>query len=180
MKDFRKTLLLLVALVFGVAGFSQTIESKFTHTKQIKASGKTTDMAGTMTFVSPDKLTMNYTDPAGDFFIIDGKNVKINMGGKKHNVNAEKVARVRTQTNTLLNCIKGNYEQAAIDNNTDTEIKEEGGNKIVTLTAKKKSPKGYARIVLTYGKADNMLHHMVLEEFGGVVNTYTLSDIVTK
>ncbi len=179
MKELKKTLLIVAALFFSVACFSQTIECKYNHVRKITASGKTTDMSGTMSLVYPDHLTMNYTNPSGEYFIIDGSTVKINMNGRKINLDRTKNSRMRTQTNTLLNCIKGNYEQAALDNKTETEIKEEAGNKIVTLTAKKKSPRGYERIILTYGK-DNMLLKMVLEEFGGVVNTYTLSDIVTK
>jgi len=176
----KKTLLLAVALVAGMIGWAQTIEADFTQTRNIAASGKTIEKAGHMKLVYPDQLDMNYSKPDGEYFIIHGHEMSMNMDGKKNKVDTNKNKRTQTFAQTLLNCIKGDWEKAAADNDTDTAVKEEGGNKIITLTAKKKAPRGYARIELTYNKADGLLRKMILEEFGGVTNTYVISNTSKK
>jgi len=176
----KKTLLLAVALVAGMIGWAQTIEADFTQTRNIAASGKTIEKAGHMKLVYPDQLDMNYSKPDGEYFIIHGHEMSMNMDGKKNKVDTNKNKRTKTFAQTLLNCIKGDWEKAAADNDTDTAVKEEGGNKIITLTAKKKAPRGYARIELTYNKADGLLRKMILEEFGGVTNTYVISNTSKK
>ena len=180
MKTMKKTLLLAVALVAGMIGWAQTIEADFTQTRNIAASGKTIEKAGHMKLVYPDQLDMNYSKPDGEYFIIHGHEMSMNMDGKKNKVDTNKNKRTQTFAQTLLNCIKGDWEKAAADNDTDTAVKEEGGNKIITLTAKKKAPRGYARIELTYNKTDGLLRKMILEEFGGVTNTYVISNTSKK
>lgn len=176
----KKTLLLAVALVAGMIGWAQTIEADFTQTRNIAASGKTIEKAGHMKLVYPDQLDMSYSKPDGEYFIIHGHEMSMNMDGKKNKVDTNKNKRTQTFAQTLLNCIKGDWEKAAADNDTDTAVKEEGSNKIITLTAKKKAPRGYARIELTYNKADGLLRKMILEEFGGVTNTYVISNTSKK
>lgn len=180
MKTLKKTLLLVIALVAGVFGWAQTIEADFTQIRNIATSGKTIEKAGHMKLVYPDQLDMNYSKPDSEYFIIHGNEMSMNMDGKKNKVDTDKNKRTQTFAQTLLNCIKGDWENAAADNDTDTAVKEEGGKKIVTLTAKKKAPRGYAKIELTYNKADGMLSKMVLEEFGGVTNTYVMSNVTKK
>lgn len=164
-------------MIAGVVGWAQTIEANFTQTRNIAASGKTIEKAGHMKLVYPDQLDMNYSKPDGEYFTIHGNEMSMNMDGKKNKVDTDKNKRTHTFAQTLLNCIKGDWEKAAADNNTDTAVKEEGDDKIVTLTAKKKAPRGYARIELTYSKATGMLNKMVLEEFGGVTNTYVMTNV---
>lgn len=173
--------LLTVLFAIGVLILSaQTIESDFQQTRFIKASGKSTESNGKLKFQNPDKLNMTYTNPAKDYFIIDGKTVKINLKGKKATIDTDKNTVMRTQKNTLLNCIKGNWKEAASDNNADINVTEKSKEKNVTITAKKANLKGYSKITLTYRKTDNMLTEMILEEFNGIVNTYKMSNISKK
>ena len=104
----------------------------------------------------------------------------MNIRGKKSVVDTEKNAAVRGQRNTLMNCIAGNWKQAAADNNAETSVSEKGANKVVTLTAKKTGTRGYAKIVITYRKSDNLPVEMVMEDFNGTVTTYKMSNIVKK
>lgn len=179
-KDTMKNLLTALFTMSVFVLSAQTIESTFQQTRLIKASGKSTESNGKLQFQNPDKLNMTYTNPVGDYFIIDGKTVKINLKGKKATIDTDKNAAVRTQKNTLLNCIKGNWQEAASDNNADFSSTDKGKDKIITITAKKASLKGYSKITLTYRKADNMLTEMILEEFNGIVNTYKMSNISKK
>ncbi|MBR0177095.1 MAG: outer-membrane lipoprotein carrier protein LolA [Bacteroidales bacterium] len=168
--------LIIIALLFSVSAFAQQqIDTDFTQTKLMKVSGKTTDKAGHITFDGNDQLTMTYTQPEGDYFIIEGTMVKINMDGKKAELDAEKVKMVKLQRATLLNCLSGNWEQAAADNNAETDITEADGQKTISIVAKGKVPRGgYKSVELTYRLSDNVLTKMVLEEAIGIINSYEL------
>jgi len=168
--------LIIIALLFSVTAFAQhTFDTEFTQTKVMKVSGKTTNKAGHIVFDGKDQLQMNYNEPAGDYFIIDGNMVKINMDGKKAELDANKVKMVGLQRSTLLNCLSGNWEQAAADNNAETTITEEKGLKTISIIANGKVPKGgYKSVILTYRMSDNGMVKMVLEEAIGIINTYEI------
>ena len=168
--------LIVIALLFSISALAQqTYDTDFTQTKVMKVSGKTTNKAGHIIFDGNDQLSMTYTEPEGEYFIIEGNNVKINLDGKKANLDAEKVKMVKLQRSTLLNCLSGNWEQAAEDNNADLTITEKDGMKTVSIVAKGKVPRGgYNSVVLTYRLSDVMMTKMVLEEAIGIINTYEI------
>lgn len=168
--------LILIAMLFSFTAFAQkTFDTDFTQTKLMKISGKTTDKAGHLTFDGNDQLSMIYTKPQGDYFKIEGNMVKINMDGKKADLDAEKVKMVGLQRATLLNCLAGNWEQAAADNNAELTVKEEKDVKIISIVANGKVPKGgYKSVELTYRLSDNALVKMILEEAIGIINTYEI------
>ena len=168
--------LIIIAVLFSITAFAQqTFDTDFTQTKLMKISGKTTDKAGHLTFDGADQLSMIYTEPEGDYFRIEGNMVKINMDGKKVELDAEKVKMVGLQRSTLLNCLSGNWEQAAADNNAELTVTEEKGLKNISIVAKGKVPKGgYKSVELTYRLSDNALVKMMLEEAIGIINTYEI------
>ena len=171
----KRISLIIIAVLSSVATFAQQhYNTDFIQTKVIKVSGKTTEKAGHLTFDGNDQLSMVYTEPEGDYFNIEGDQVKINLDGKKAELNAKKVKMVKLQRSTLLNCLSGNWEQAAIDNNAEVTSTEEDGIKTITLTAKGKVPRGgYASVILSYLN-DGTLVKMILEEAVGTINTYEL------
>lgn len=172
----KRFFLIISILIVSISLFSQQkYDTDFTQTKTMKVSGKTTEKAGHLTFDGVDHLSMVYTQPADDYFHIEGTLVKINLDGKKAELNADKVKMVKLQRSTLLNCLSGNWEQAAVENNAEISTVEENGLKTITLTAKGKIPRGgYSSVVLTYRIADNTLVKMVLEEAVGAINTYEM------
>jgi hypothetical protein len=168
--------LAILAVLFSITAFAQqTFNTDFTQTKVMKLSGKTTDKVGHIVFDGKDQLRMIYSEPQGDYFIIEGNLVKINMDGKKADLDANKVKMVGLQRATLLNCLSGNWEQAAIDNNAETTVTEDKGMRIISINAKGKVPKGgYKSVELTYRLSDGGMVRMVLEEAAGVINTYEI------
>ena len=168
--------LVLIAMLFSVTAFAQkTYDTNFTQTKLMKVSGKTTNKVGHLTFDGNYQLSMIYSEPEGEYFKIEGNMVKINLDGKKAELDAEKVKMVKLQRATLINCLSGNWEQAAIDNNADLDITEKDGVKTVSITAKGKVPRGgYNSVELTYRLSDGMMTKMVLEEAIGIINTYEI------
>ena len=168
--------LIIIAMLFSVSAFAQqTFDTEFTQTKLLKISGKTTEKAGHLVFDGNDHLTMTYTEPEGEYFIIEGNQVKINMDGKKADLDADKAKMVKLQRSTLLNCLSGNWEQAAEDNNADLTVTEDKGFRNVLIKAKGKVPRGgYSSVELTYRLSDGMMIKMVLEEAIGSINTYEI------
>lgn len=168
--------LIIIAMLLSMAAFAQTnVETDFTQTKVLKVSGKTTEKAGHIVFDGNDHLTMTYTQPEGEYFIIEGNMVKINLDGKKADLDANKVKMVGLQRSTLLNCLNGNWEQAAVDNNAELTVTEEKGMRNVSIVAKGKIPKGgYKSVELTYRLSDGNMTKMVLEEAIGIINTYNM------
>ena len=172
----KKLTLIIIAILCTVTTFAQkTFDTEFTQTKVMKVSGKTTDKVGHILFDGKDQLQMIYSVPEGDYFIIEGNKVKINMDGKKTELDANKVKTVELQRSTLLNCLSGNWEQAAIDNNAETTITEEEGMKVISINVQGKVPKGgYKSVVLTYRLSDDSMVKMVLEEAAGIINSYEI------
>lgn len=168
--------LIIIALLFSVSAFAQnTFDTDFTQTKVMKISGKTTNKVGHITFDGNDQLSMIYSEPEDDYFIIDGYMVKIKMDGKKADLDAEKVKMVKLQRSTLLNCLKGNWEQAAEDNNADLTVTESDGERNIVIKAKGRVPKGgYSSVEITYRLSDGMMTKMILEEAIGIQNTYEM------
>lgn len=168
--------LIIIAMLLSVGAFAQQqYDTDFTQTKVMKVSGKTTNKAGHIVFDGNDHLSMTYTEPEGDYFIIEGNMVRINMDGKKADLDSEKVKMVQLQRATLLNCLSGNWEQAAEDNNADLNIVEKDGLKTVSIIARGKVPRGgYNSVELTYRLSDGMMTKMILEEVIGIQNTYEM------
>ena len=168
--------LIIIAMLLSIGAFAQQqYDTDFTQTKVMKVSGKTTNKAGHIVFDGNDHLSMTYTEPEGDYFIIEGNMVRINMDGKKADLDSEKVKMVQLQRATLLNCLSGNWEQAAEDNNADLTIVEKDGLKTVSIVARGKVPRGgYNSVELTYRRSDGMMTKMILEEVIGIQNTYEM------
>ena len=155
------TILITAMLVsLTMAAQQATYDDDFTQTRLIKASGKTVSKAGHMVFDGKESLAMTYTEPAGEYFIVEGKKVKMNLNGKKGEVDAN----------------KGNWEEAAKANNAKSEVSDGKGTRTITLKANGKVPRGgYASVALIYRTKDGKLTKMVLEEAAGIVNTYALA-----
>ena len=168
--------LIIIAMLFSISAFAQQIfDTEFTQTKVMKVSGKTTEKVGHITFDGKNQLSMIYSEPEGEYFIIEGDQVKINMDGKKADLDANKVKMVKLQRATLLNCLSGNWEQAAVDNNADSTVIEDKEFRNILIKARGKVPRGgYSSVDLTYRLSDGMMVKMVLEEAIGIVNTYEI------
>ena len=156
-----------------LAGLSASAGNTFTQTKTIKASGKKIVSEGTYSFKAPDQLVMQYTKPDGDFFIIDGPIIRLDLRGTAAELDTTNNPLARAQRNTLLNSLTGNYQAIATDMDASISETEKGGVKTVTITANKKAAKGYSKLILTY--KGGSLKNMVLEEFNGISTEYVLN-----
>lgn len=174
-----KRLALITLLIFAtiVTWAQHSYDADFTQIKVTRGSETTVEKAGHLVFDGAENLVMIYSQPEGESFIIEGNLVKINMDGKNLVLHADKVKSVGSQRATLLNCMAGNWEQAAIDNDAETTITEENGNRTIFIDArksKKAAKGGYITVTVTYRIADGALLTMILEQKNGVINTYEM------
>lgn len=173
----KRLTILFATLLFTLGVAAQTsYDDNFTQTRLIKVSGKSVVKNGRLVFDGKENLSMNYSNPAGEYFTVEGNNVKMNLNGKKTAVKADKAKSVGLLCTTLLNCLSGNWQEAAKANNAESAVSESKGLRTVTLTAKGKVQRGgYSSVVLTYRISDGKLIKMVLEESAGIVNTYEIA-----
>ena len=166
----KRILMRLVLLSTAWMAHAQQIDCNFTQDRTIRASGKVFHSEGRVSFKAPDQLTMTYTDPQGEYLVISGPMLRSNTQGKQLSVDTEKSPMFKNLRNPLLNCIMGDYETAASDNDADLSVSEKAGVKTVTMKARKAAPRGYSQIVMEYKKG--LPVRMVLEEFGGILTEY--------
>ena len=81
---FVMTALLAMAFTAG----AQNFEATFKQAKTLKITGKVIKSEGEITYTAPDQLAMMYTDPEGDYFIIDGPQVRMDLRGIAVDVNS--------------------------------------------------------------------------------------------
>lgn len=172
----KRVFLIIIAIFASVATFAQhQYDADFTQTRVMKVSGKTITKVGHLVFDGDEQLSMNYTTPEGEYFVVDGNTVKINMDGKKVELDAEKVPMVKLQRATLLNCLSGNWQKAAVDNNAEATVTDAQGFRTVVLKVNGKVPRGgYSSMELTYRLSNHVLTKMTLEEAIGTINTYEI------
>lgn len=166
----RKYLLLFVLTCCTWLAGAQQLDCRFTQARTIQASGKVIRSEGVISFLAPDQLTMTYTQPAGEYLVISGPMLRTNSQGQQLSIDTSTNARFRNLRNTLLNCITGNCETAARDNDADLTVSEKNGVKTVEMKARKAAPRGYSRIIMEYKK--DLPVRMVLEEFDGISTEY--------
>ena len=168
----KKLLILLALLACGLSVSAQELSCTFVQKKTLKATNKVIPGKGTITFTAPDHLKMTYDEPAGEYLIIEGMEVKSCVKGKEVVFDTTKNPRMRKMRNTLLNCITGDYEKAAQENDAILAVEQKGDIKTVSMMARKQQPTGYARITLDYDKK-GLPVRMVPDEFTGVETEYT-------
>ncbi len=171
-KKMKKLLILLSLLACGLTASAQQMNCTFVQKKTIKATKKVIPGNGTVQFTAPDKLTMTYEVPEGEYLIIDGNQLKTCVKGKAMTIDTSKNSAMRKMRNTLIDCITGNYEKAAKENDATLVVEDKGDVKRVAIMAKQVRPNGYAKIIIDYGKK-GLPVRMVLDEFSGIETEYT-------
>lgn len=156
------------------AGY-KTMEYKFDHVKTTATKVQVT-MHGTSYYTASDKFALIYTDPATERFIINGTKLYMNRSGKVQNIDITKVASMKMMSTCVLCGVSGRISDILKAADYDCKVEETKDAYVVTLTAKQKAAKGYARILLSYRKSDCVCSLLEMEEFNHVVNTYTMLD----
>ena len=170
----KKILVFVMLLAAAFSAGAQNFEGTFTQTKTLKVSKKTVKSAGNISYTAPDQLAMIYTNPDGDYFIIDGPFVRMDMKGVQADLNATTNKAILAQRNAILYGIQGKYEEIAKEMDADCTVTNGKTGKHVVIKVRKTMPKGYSGMELDYNKAGRITR-MVLDEFGGISTEYLVS-----
>ncbi len=168
-----KKLLVFALLLCGLTAGAQSFEGTFTQAKTIKVSGRVVKSEGNISYTAPDQLAMLYTNPDGDYFIIDGPYLRMDLRGVALDVNTDNNKTVKSQRNAIIYSVAGRYEEIAEEMDADCTVTPRGGGKHVSIKVRKTLPKGYSGLELDYDKS-GQLTRMILEEFGGISTEYIL------
>lgn len=155
----------------------QTLSGAFQKTEYLMIANKTVSSNGELLFQNDDKMAMHYMRPSNNKLIINGDNFYIVNGHKKNCFDTKKNIPMCRLRNTLIMCLKGRIKQLSKEQNTDVAVEETAKYYVVTLTAKKKSTRGYSKIVLNYSKKNKSLAMMRMEEFNGNYTIYEMSNV---
>ncbi|MBE6223276.1 MAG: outer membrane lipoprotein carrier protein LolA [Bacteroidales bacterium] len=171
----KKLLISITLMALALSAGAQNFEGTFKQAKTLKVSGKVIKSEGEITYTAPDQLAMLYTNPEGDYFIIDGPYVRMDMRGVAADVNTDTNKAVKPQRNAILYSIAGKYKDIATEMDAEcVESAGKGGGKHVVLKMRKPLPKSYTGMELDYDK-NGRITRMVLDEAGGISTEYTIT-----
>ena len=153
-----------------------SIESTFKQTRTNAAKVKT-NMTGKLYYKNTKQLSMLYSQPASDKFLISGGIMLVKTGTKSMQYTLSKSPVMNKLANYLLKAFAGQVVEIAQSNNASYTISDDGKNYVIKLTAKKSAAQGFAKITLKYRKSDCVLVYMENEEFNHLTNTYELNGV---
>lgn len=149
---------------------SQNINKDFAEVR--KTAGKEEKLGGTLAFKPEGYLSMDYTN--GEQFIIDGSKMTIKRAGKTQVFDTNKNLMMQGLSHMLIYAFQGKVKELAQEQGTEIAAFQDGDLYVVTLTAVKKSARGYSKAIFRYSTKTCAIKSMVLTEFSGKVTTYDL------
>ena len=168
-----KLILLIATTILSLHQPNETRTFAFVETRVMPKMNKTTVSEGMMKFEAPENLRMDYTQPQGDYTLIEKDKFEVFKSGKLQRLNVkdpkQKMAVYRA---TLLACLGGDVEKAAALNNAKADYKTVGNTYVCTLKAENVAPRDIAALELIYDKKNGQLLKMTLTEGNGNYTTY--------
>lgn len=158
----------------------KTVEGAFTRTQTNAAKGSSETDKGTLYLMGEDRMAQHYIVPSVDVLIINGDDFYMVRGKKTNKFNTAKNKTMRGLRNTLLYCLHGNPAALAAENGAEITAEKKSTGYEVVLVSAKKTPRGYAKIVLTYDLKTKLLSSMQMDEFNGNSTLYKMSGVKTN
>lgn len=148
------------------------IVSRFKQTKHISVLGEDALSEGNFYYTKPNKLSMQYDQPAGDLMLLNGEQFVMVNAGKRMVTSAKANGKMRSMKNVLSNCLAGDVMQLNADAITCEETK-----KYIVVTAEfAKGVKNiYKKVVLSFEKSDSSISILRTEEKDGSYTVYELT-----
>ena len=158
----------------------KTVEGTFTRTQTNKAKGKTETDKGILYLSGEDQMAQHYQAPSADVLIINGDDFYMMRGKKTNKFNTAKNKPMRSLRNTLLYCLHGKPGTLAAENGAEITAEKKAKGYEVVLVSAKKTPRGYAKIVLMYDLKNKTLTSMQMDEYNGNSTLYEMSGVKTN
>lgn len=174
-----KKILTLTALLFSVLSLSARGNNPIKGAAFVEirtpagVDGSTVELGGVLDYTPDNFLSMKYDN--GDYFIIDGKTMTIMRDCRKNVFDLEKNMMMRSLSHALLYNFQGKSDLLAKEQGADIATEDNGkGVVTVTLTARKRSARGYGMIVVTYDSKSGNITSMRMDEFTGASTYYKI------
>ena len=158
----------------------KTVEGTFTRTQTNKAKGTTETDKGILYLSGEDQMAQHYQAPSADVLIINGDDFYMVRGKKTNKFNTAKNKTMRGLRNTLLYCLHGKPGALAVENGAEITAEKKAKGYEVVLVSAKKTPRGYAKIVLMYDLKNKTLTSMQMDEYNGNSTLYEMSGVKTN
>ena len=158
----------------------KTVEGTFTRTQTNKAKGTTETDKGILYLSGEDQMAQHYQAPSADVLIINGDDFYMVRGKKTNKFNTAKNKTMRGLRNTLLYCLHGKPGALAAENGAEITAEKKAKGYEVVLVSAKKTPRGYAKIVLMYDLKNKTLTSMQMDEYNGNSTLYEMSGVKTN
>lgn len=150
-----------------------TISSPVTETRTLP-NGKKFVSQGNFYFSNPNLLAIRYTNPAGDYLIINAEEVAQKKPGKTFKFSIKKNETMQMLSSTLLWCISGKLIRLAEKNNAAVTVSEAGGLINVVFKAEGQNSREFKKIELAFDKATKRIKTMAMTDKNNVVTKYTM------
>ena len=158
----------------------KTVEGTFTRTQTNKAKGTTETDKGILYLSGEDQMAQHYQAPSADVLIINGDDFYMVRGKKTNKFNTAKNKTMRGLRNTLLYCLHGKPGALAAENGAEITAEKKAKGYEVVLVSAKKTPRGYAKMVLMYDLKNKTLTSMQMDEYNGNSTLYEMSGVKTN
>lgn len=163
----------IIALIEKAYATPKAVNTNFSETyTSYDSSEPQKERKGTLSY-DAGNIEMNYTN--GDKFIIIGNTMTIKNGSQTMTFDLTKNIMMRGLSHTLDYAFEGQLTKLAVEQNADISASKEGDYYLVTLTARKKAPRGYNCIVAYYRIKDCLINSMRMDEFNGASTYYTIT-----
>lgn len=170
----------VLAEIEAVNATYNSIEGMFTRTQTNVAKGTSVKDEGELFVLGKEQMAQYYNAPSTDLLIINGNEFRMIRGKKSNKFNTDKNNTMRRLRNTLLYCVHGNLTELAAENSAEITVKITKESYEVELFSTKKTPRGYAKIVLHYDLKSKLLIRMQLNEYNGNSTLYEMSNLKTN
>lgn len=155
----------------------QTIEGTFVRTQVNAAKGTSVKTGGILYIAGETQMAQHYQAPCPDVLIINGDDFYMVRGKKTNKFNTAKNKTMRGLRNTLLYCVHGKPSALAAENGAEITAEKKSNGYEVVLVSTKKTPRGYAKIVLLYDLKSKLLIKMQMDEYNGNSTLYEMSGL---
>ncbi|MBR1630430.1 MAG: outer membrane lipoprotein carrier protein LolA [Paludibacteraceae bacterium] len=161
-----------IAAVKSLNTKNKTLRFDFKETAFNKATNKTSTLKGVLFFSADKKLSMKYTDPAGDYKLIaDGKFTQ-QANGKHVQATIKQKGQIAQLAGLLTNVLAGDVKAVA-DLAPDAQVKASvEADKYVFVITSDKGMGNIKQLTLKYAKSDGVLYSLRIDYQKGKYNLY--------
>lgn len=136
---------------------------------------KSETLKGTLIFAAPRKLSMIYSTPEGDRFVIDGNKLERVKGMKSNKVDLTKVKSMAGLANLLCNAMMGKIEDIQKETNAEMTYNQGKTTHDFIFKSGKKSKSYYKEVEMRYDNKTGRAVYLKLVEKSGKYSEYVLT-----